>query len=337
MTKVITRYFDSADAAKRARSELIKAHQVSQRIITICETSDAVEQLASHGVLAATIDAYKGRMAQGGAVMMVKAGFKPLGVAKTTRNVTAMMGGAVLGGDVVEEVVTEDDRKIGLKIYTDHPLLLSRARDPESTTFHMADWPIPLISRRRPSTFSLVPQHAHMANWPIPLISHNERFTFMLIEPHARMANFPIPLISRRKPKDSFAFPRHKRFANFPIPLISKRKPYTGSLIGKHPRMANWPFPHLINGTANNSLVPGGKRMANFPISLLSDRKPFTGSIFSRHARMANFPIGLISKRKPADRFAFPRHARMADRILPLISRNFSFSSLFGMRTLKPR
>lgn len=337
MTKVITRYFDSVDAAKRARSEMVTAQQVSPRIMMLCDAPADVDALAAHGVQPATIETYKGRMAPGGAVLMVKAGFKPLGVARIARDTCALMGGVPLGGGVVEQIKTADDRKIGISVYTDHPLLLSRARNPESTNYHMANWPIPLISRRKPGTFSLIPQHGHMASWPVPLISRGKPFTFSLFESHARMANFPIPLISKRKPKDSFAFERHKRFANFPIPLISKRKPYIGSLIGTHTRMANWPFPHLINGSADNSLVPGGARMANFPISLLSTRKPFTGSIFSRHARMANFPIGLISKRTPADRFAFPRHARMADRILPLISRGFSFSSLFGMKTLSPR
>ena len=69
-------------------------------------------------------------MAQGGAVLMFKAGFKALDGAQIARTVSAIMGGAPLGGDVVEEGVTTDDRKTGLNVYTDHPFLLTRARNP---------------------------------------------------------------------------------------------------------------------------------------------------------------------------------------------------------------
>ncbi|WP_299498486.1 PucR family transcriptional regulator [uncultured Roseobacter sp.] len=349
MTQVITRYFDSVEQARLVRQELVYRRRFNQKILRLYEDAKgAADALVAADVAAETAEAYQKRLAKGGAVLMVRAGFKPLSVAQTARNVTAAMGAVDLG-DLVEEVYVKDALKPSLSILQDHPLMFTRPRDPYATNFHMADWPIPLISRRKPFAEMLFPPHARMADFPIPLISRRKPYTGSAIQPHARMANFPIPLISRREPFTGSIFPRHARMANFPIPLISRRKPYTGSLIPRHQRMANWPFPHLINGkTGTNSLIPGGPRMANFPISLLSGRKPFDKSIFKRHARMASFPISLISRRKPFTGSMFPRHARMADVLLPLVikhgdgaprnaNKGFSFSKFFGLPTLIKR
>lgn len=346
MTKVITRYFESAEQARSVRHELLHRRRFSGRIVRLYEKpDDLAEVLKATNVAAQTAEAYQDRVATGGAVLLVLAGYKPLGVAKTTREVTAAMGAANLD-DLVEEVIVKDQPKTSLSVLQDHPHMLTREKDPHDTNVHMANWPIPLISRRKPSRMSLFGTHARMANFPIPLISRRKPFTWSIIGRHARMANFPIPLISKRKPFTGSIFPRHARMANFPIPLLSRRKPYTGTIIGRHTRMANWPFPHLINGqVGTNSLMPGGPRMANFPISLLSKREPSNKSIFPRHARMANFPIPLISHRKPFTGSAFPRHARMADVILPLVirrsqeeplygSKRFSLSRILGLPTL---
>lgn len=346
MTNIITRYFDSAEQARSVRRELMVAHWFPTRIMRLYETADGLaDTLTAENVVPATAQAYQKRVKTGGAVLLVRAGFKPLGVAKITRQVTAQMGAADMG-DLDEEVFIKDKPPKNFSVLTGQPLMLTREKDPYATNHHMADWPIPLISRREPPKISLIPQHAHMANFPIPLISRRKPYTGSMISRHGRMANFLLPLISKRTPKDAFAFPRHARMAKFPIPLISRRKPWTGSLIGRHQRMANWPFPHLMSGkTSTNSLIPGGPRMANFPISLISKREPKNRSIFSRHARMANFPIPLISQRKPKDAFAFPRHARMADKILPLVirrsndakafsSKGFSLSKMLGLPTV---
>ena len=173
---------------------------------------------------AATATAYEKHVARGGAVVLVRAGYRPLGVAQTTRDVADAMG-ALDMSDLVEEVyLKEGPEPLSGKILLDHPRLLTRDRVPGSTTYHMADWPIPLISRRKPIRESIIPPHAHMANWPIPLISRRKPADNFAFPRHARMAAFPIPLISRRKPADRFAFPRHARMANWPIPLLSDRK-----------------------------------------------------------------------------------------------------------------
>ncbi|MEL7091430.1 MAG: PucR family transcriptional regulator [Pseudomonadota bacterium] len=345
MTKVITRFFESAAQARSARKELINRQNASPRIVKLFENADGLaERLTAANVDAPTAQAYAARMGSGGAVLMVLAGYKPLGIAQIARDAMAAAGAVDMGG-LDEEIYVDDVQRDTRSILADHPLLVSRPYDPDQPNFYMANWPIPLISRRKPFNMSVFPPHSHMASWPVPLLYDTPRFTASIFPRHARMANFPIPLISKRKPADRFAFDRHARMANFPIGLISRRKPYTGTAIGRHTRMAGWPFAHLINGKTQNALIPGGPRMANFPIPLLSKRTPKDRFAFPRHARMANFPIPLISKRKPADRFAFPRHARMADMILPLVTRSddpargrrWSLSDKFGLPTISRR
>ena len=349
MTQVITRYFESESKAYSTKRRLQFERFPRKDLWIFTDPDGLVETLTSENVAKATAEGYAKRLASdGGAVFLAKATYKPLGVAKLTRQVTADMGAADMGG-LVEEVYVKDRPGKKDSILTEHPLILSRARDHNPSNYYMADWPIPLISRRKPMDESVFPRHARMANWPIPLLSKRKPSDNFAFSRHARMAAFPIPLLSKRTPSDKFAFPRHARMAAFPIPLLSKRKPSTSSMIGRHARMANWPFPHLINGkTGTNALVPGGKRMANFPISLISKREPMSASIFSKHARMASFPIPLLSKRKPFTGSMVPRHGRMADAFLPLVIKHaesksasghsgFSFSRLFGLPTLKRR
>lgn len=349
MTQVITRYFDSAKRAYDAKQILVRVHRFSSRIIDIHESAEGlIEALTRKNVAEATAQAYQDRMANGGSVMLVLAGYKPLQVAQITRDVTAQFGAADLG-PLIEEVYVKDKPTLGVSILNDHPHFLTKRREPGNTTYHMADWPIPLINRRKPYSGSLFEPHARMASLPIPLISRRKPFTGSILAPHARMAAFPLPLISRRKPYTGSVIAPHARMAAFPLPLISRRKPFTGSVIPRHGRMASVPIPLLINGKIGSAaLIPGAPRMANFPIPLLSGRKPYTGSIFERHARMANFPLGLISRRKPFTGSIIPRHGRMADIILPLVIRRadtasnsggsgFSFSKMLGLPTLTPK
>ena len=177
MTQVITRYFDSLEQSLEARSELVYRRRLSHQIITVYETADDLAiRLAGEGVDLKTAKAYEARLAKGGAVLMVRAGNKPLGVAQTTRDVTADMGAADLG-DLVEEVSVPDARKPTLSVLRDHPHMMTRRRDPYATNFHMADWPIPLISRRKPFSEMLFEPHARMASWPFPLLSNRKPYT----------------------------------------------------------------------------------------------------------------------------------------------------------------
>ena len=346
MAKLITRYVDSAARAAEIRSEMLYRKGFPAHIVRVYDKAEGLAaRLIAAEVRPATAEAYQARMAGGGAVIVVRAGYKPLGVAKMTRETLAAMGVPPQAG-LVEEVAVKDDRTPVPRVLAGHPLVMTRQRDPNSTNHYMANWPLPLIIKRGRPVPSAIPPHARMAAWPIPLLMPRGPSMKPMFPPHARMANFPIPLISKRQPSTASIFPRHARMANFPIPLISRRKPYTGSLFPRHQRMAPWPFPLLINGkTGTNALMPGAPRMANFPIPLISKREPSTASIFPRHARMANFPIPLISKREPSTASIFPRHARMADFPIPLLvghseetqpamKGGFSISKMFGIPTV---
>ncbi|MEM8788877.1 MAG: PucR family transcriptional regulator [Pseudomonadota bacterium] len=345
MATVITRHFDSAARARSVERELLAA-RFSRKIVRVYTQADGlVDALTEAHVDPATAEAYRWRVEGGGAVVLVHAGHKPLGVATTARAVMARMWASDLG-NLTEDVFVKDAVRPPSRILTDHPRFLTRDRDPGDTNYHMADWPLPLLSRRKPYTGMLMKPHARMAAWPLSLtIRYKPRDEFAFPR-HARMADILFPLTIRRKPLDNFAFPRHARMANWPAPLLSRRKPYTRSRISRHARMANWPFPHLINGqTGRNALVPDGRRMADFPMPLLSDRKPVDKFAFPRHARMANLILPLLSRREPITASIFSGHARMADFLLPLVIRQdpqkpsagrdgFSLSRLLGLRTV---
>ncbi len=293
MTQIITRYFAEADAAQRAMAEMVQFHRFSPRIIHIwTDASQLAGGLGKKQIAPATVQAYAQRLTSGGAVICVEAGYKPLRVAQTTRELTAELGAIPLDG-VDEEVWVKDPPQFGGSILSDHPLLMTPRRDPGSTNYYMANWPIPLINRRKPSTQSLFPRHARMASWPIG----------PLLPGHVRDGSIPIGLLvpsDKYMAKFPFAHivPGHKFMAKFPF----------GHLVPGHARMANWPFPLLINGEKHtNSLVPGHKFMAKFPFAHL---------VLGR-VRYGRFPIGLlVPGRKYMAKFPFahivPGHRFMA-------------------------
>jgi len=229
MTNLIPRFFDDAGQARAVRRELVNRQRFPQGIVSLYAAADGLaDRLAAARVDPGAAQAYQDRMAAGGgAVLLVRAGHKPLGVAQITREVTAAMGAASLGA-LVQEVHVKGDPNHLTSVMTDHPLMLTRRKSPGETSVHMADWPIRLISRRKPFSGTVFPRHARMAAWPFPLTNRHKPFTEMLFEPHARMADWPIPLLSRRKPFAGSIFPRHARMANFPIPLIVRRSGASG-------------------------------------------------------------------------------------------------------------
>ncbi|MEM9249930.1 MAG: PucR family transcriptional regulator, partial [Pseudomonadota bacterium] len=108
MTTVITRYFEDAAQCRAVQSELLYSRGFPARIVTVFDSPDGlVGALTAAEVKAATADTYQAKMAKGGAVLLVRAGYRPLGAAKTTRLLAASMGGAALD-NVVEQVVVKD-------------------------------------------------------------------------------------------------------------------------------------------------------------------------------------------------------------------------------------
>ena len=250
MTKIITRYFESVHQAQDVYRELVNTRRFSPRILTLYTSADGLaDKLISAKVIPETAKAYETHVATSGAVLLVRAGYKPLSVAQTTRDVTAEMGAADLGS-LVEEVTVEDDPNYSLSILRDHPHILARPIDSTNPNTRMADWPIPLISRRKPFTGSVIERHGRMASWPIDLLLPGSvrygRFPFDLLVPGQKfMAKFPFGHI----------VPGHKFMAKFPF----------GQIVPGHKYMAKYPIAHQEQGHRNmaNWILPHTKERAN--------------------------------------------------------------------------
>ncbi|MEM9342504.1 MAG: PucR family transcriptional regulator [Pseudomonadota bacterium] len=303
MPTAITRFFDDPAELQSVRDELVYRKRLPRDIVRAYTSPDnLVHGLTSRGVEPRTAEAYRDRMSQGGAVLLVLADYTPLGVARITREVLSKSGAADLGDLPEEAAIAFVPNQKPLNVLPGAPLMLTRPRDPSSTTYHMADWPIPLITEKLPSPDPAIPRHARMASWPIGLLLPGNirygRFPFDLLIPGKKyMANFPfghlVPSHVRygRFPIGLLA-PSNVRYGRFPIGLLipgnkfMARFPF-GHIVPKGWRhMANWPFPLLMNGKrGTNSLVPGNKFMANFPF----------GHLVSSKVRYGRFPIGLLA------------------------------------------
>ena len=349
MTNVITRLYEEKATAEQAEV-LLRQEGLPRNSAYVISADGEDAKALEDRMLRADVhedaaSAYASKVAAGKTLLVVRTTYKPLGAARIARELLSNFT-AIDVGPVTDDHFFPDGVEKAPSVLKDHPLIMTPVQYPNNDNYYMANWPLPLISRRKPDPYSIFPRHARMADFPIPLIDGRKPYTHSIFPRHARMANFILPLISKRKPFTGSIFSRHARMANFPIPLLSRRVPKNRSIFARHARMASFPIPLLINwGRDDVSLMPGGPRMANFPISLISRRVPKNRSIFARHARMANFPIPLLSKRVPKNRSMFPRHARMADKFLPLVIKNgdgkaedgtmaFSFSKMLGFPTI---
>ncbi|MEL6208252.1 MAG: hypothetical protein AAFR47_23570, partial [Pseudomonadota bacterium] len=289
MTTVITRFFDDLAELNSAQQELIHNRMLPPHIVRTYDDPDGlVEALTSAGVKPQTAEAYRDRMGQGGAVLLVRADYTPLGVKRITRE-TLSASGAVDFGYLPEEakVAFVPGTRAGILrgVLPGGPLMMTRRRDPSSTNYYMANWPIPLIRKRGPYIGSVFPPHARMANWPIGLLLPGSirygRFPFDLLVPGQKyMAKYPFAHI----------VPGHKFMAKFPF----------GHIVPGHKYMAKFPFAHIVPGHKFMAkfpfghLVPGGRRMANWPFPLLINGKKHTNSLLPGHKFMAKFPFAHI-------------------------------------------
>lgn len=344
MAKVITRYFDSIERANKARHELVEMRRLPPQIVKIYSAADELDKLVAAALVEKiTVKEYKKRLGKGGAVMLVRAGHRPLGVARIVRDVTAEMG-ALDSLDLVEEIYVKDESaSYSSRILSDHPRFLTRLRDPNSKTFHMADWPIPLLSRRKPSDLFVFPKHGRMANWPVKLLQPGSkrygRFPFGLLVPgHKFMAKFPFGhIVPGHRFMAKFPFghivPGHRFMAKFPFGHIVSGHRFMAKfpfahLVSGHARMASWPFPLLIDGKqGTNSLVPNHNYMAKFPFAHIVPGHKFMakfpfGHIVPSHRFMAKFPFGhIVPGHKFMAKFPFahivPGHKYMANFVYP--------------------
>jgi len=233
MTKVITRLFESPEQALKVRRELVQQERLSVRIVHLYDTADGLsDTLTAAHVDAKTAKTYQERVGAGGAVLMVQAGYRPLAVATTTREVMARMGALDLS-PLIEEVEVEDAPETRMSVLSGAPLMLSRERDPYATDFHMADWPIPLISRRKPFTYTVLPPHAKFAGWPLAHISKRKPYTGSIVGPpqtehrQHHLAQQPdgqlaLPASDQRQDRHQRADPRRAAHGELPHPAAEQ-------------------------------------------------------------------------------------------------------------------
>ena len=184
MTQVLTRYFESASNCLDVKRTLQFEGFPRKDMLIFTDPKGLAGVLVSENVDPETAAAYQERLKSGGAVFLAKATYRPLGAAKLTRKTLADMGPVNMVG-LTEEVYVKDRPGRTASILNEHPLMLSRSKDRSPAGYYMADWPIPLISRRKPADAFLFPRHARMANWAIGV----------LLSGKTRYGSFPFDLL----------------------------------------------------------------------------------------------------------------------------------------------
>ena len=169
MTKIITRVFPNAAQAERAVDRLnVKfLPKRNRRIIT--DGPNAEHEMRRANVHESAIDAYAKQLAAGGAVLVVKAGSKPLGAPRITREVMAKYDPVDMG-NVVEEHKLPWVPDHAPSVLKDHPLFLTNS-DVETPGRISDGLSLPLLkqrSGRRP----LMSGDKRMSRmfWPMPLL-----------------------------------------------------------------------------------------------------------------------------------------------------------------------
>jgi hypothetical protein len=135
------------------------------------------DALASAHVQTATAKEYEKRVKKGGAVVLVRAGLPPAWRGPDHPRRGRRMGAVDMGEPCRGGLCQRGARAVLELAPARSSPLLTRNRVPGSTTYHMANWPIPLISRRKPMTESIIEPHAYMADKPIGHLVPHETAT----------------------------------------------------------------------------------------------------------------------------------------------------------------
>ncbi|MDJ1017674.1 MAG: hypothetical protein QNJ35_14295 [Paracoccaceae bacterium] len=97
---------------------------------------------------------------------------------------------------LVEELFIRDVPNLTLSVMTDHLHIFARRKDSERMNFHMAGWPIPLTSRRKPYNESMIPRHGRTADAVLPRVIRDSDTTTHKVWSIWKM--FGVPTIIRR-------------------------------------------------------------------------------------------------------------------------------------------
>jgi len=204
MATVISRLFANEEAATAVRKRLqMKGFpNYVVRVVTSSMASPA-QTLARDGVADKTAAAYVKAIADGGAALVIRATYKPLGAVRIARETLEGVD-AVDMGKLPEENVVKDgpdraprvlkghphfltirkapgdrepalvSRSLGLRLLSEHRTERSVMHEPKRMSRYF--WPTPLLSKKQ-RTNTVMKERSHMSRlfWPMPLLLNTKR------------------------------------------------------------------------------------------------------------------------------------------------------------------
>lgn len=198
MTQVITRLFADAEGAQSAYDRLRFKGVPAREMDVITAGDEATAEMEAARVHPSAMDGYGKGLASGGAVLVVRATYRPLGAAKLTRDILAKR-------DTIDVPGVEDDFfaptpiEKRLSILTEHPHILTVDGIPQPRGNITGQFGMKMLTGRKPKD---------------NLMAHDKRMSRMF---------WPMPLLSTKQRKSSvYSGGRHMSQAFWPMPLVSK-------------------------------------------------------------------------------------------------------------------
>ena len=175
MTRIITRVFANIAEAEKAVMRLTRKGlpRRNREVIRGGETAHA--DMVRARVHESALKPYGDLLAQGNVVLVVIASYKPLGVARITRDILDNLETVDVGSNVVQDhaVAWEPDR--APSILKDHPHMLTIPG--LETPGRVSDaFGMPMLKARKPKR-NLMDANKRMSRmfWPMPLLSTKSR------------------------------------------------------------------------------------------------------------------------------------------------------------------
>lgn len=179
MTNVITRVFADPARARHARDRIL-FHRVPSRacaLITAQAGPDLLARIARAGVHESAIARCAAWVREGHTLLVVRTTYKPLTAATIVREVLDRCD-TIDTGDMIDDHFEPDGPQRARSILTEHPLMLSVARDAGTR----AGGPISVglglqLLKRRRARLSAARMRTYSSRgfWPMPLLSRAAR------------------------------------------------------------------------------------------------------------------------------------------------------------------
>lgn len=208
MTKVITRLYANEVEARAVESafRFLMFPRNAVRVIVQSDDGATADRLIAAGVNADTARIYADRMADGAAVVMVRATYKPLGAPRIARETLAERPAIDLG-DAVEETQVKDGPDHAPSVLKDHPRFLSLPQEQDDLKIGLfsREFGVRLLSERRERTSAIRGgRHMSRAFWPMPLVTKN-RHSHSVISGGRYMSKrfWPMELLSHKPRSNS--------------------------------------------------------------------------------------------------------------------------------------